>query len=196
MKKQRITSGSRRRAWTIGAAAALALAGWAAAETPATNRVSQTDLEAFQIISQRNIFNQNRTARRYETEAAAAVDSFALVGTFKYPKGDFAFFDGTSAEYRKVLRTSGAIAGYTVTAITPAGVQLERGGQRVAMKVGAHMRRVAEGAWQLAANGSRTTNAAGGASALALPARKSEISGGEASDVLKKLMQRREQELK
>ena len=39
----------------------------------------------------------------YSRSAARIVDSFSFVGTMSYAKGTFAFFDGTSPDFRKVL---------------------------------------------------------------------------------------------
>ena len=119
------------------------------------NQFRQTDCSAFRIISERNIFDQYRVARRHATDRQKPItpvqsgDAFSLVGTMSYGKGDFAFFDGTNSEYRKIVRPEGAIAGYKVTEITPQRVKLESSGQQIEMKVGAHMRRDDESMWQL-----------------------------------------------
>jgi hypothetical protein len=161
------------------------------------------DFSAFQIIAQRNIFDPDRyphasgVPQRHSTSRAAP--SFSLVGTMSYRKGMFAFFDGTSSDYRKALSEGGTIAGYTVTKITLDGVQLQAAGKKVEMKVGGRMRQESEGVWQLGAQGESpatgvesedSTAAADETSASAAP------SSGEPNDVLKKLMQQREQELK
>ncbi len=39
-----------------------------------------------------------------------------------YAKGNFAFFDGTSPDFRKVLELEGSIADFKVIAITPKSV--------------------------------------------------------------------------
>ena len=115
----------------IWAVAALAMANGFAASAQETNRASQTDFSAFRVISQRNIFNLNRTARRERNRTQQVGDAFYLVGTMSYEKGTFAFFDGTGSEYRKILQNAGAIAGYKVVEITPTSVRLEIGGKQV-----------------------------------------------------------------
>ena len=166
-----------------------------------TNPLRQTDYTAFQIISQQNIFNQNRVARRRElrgvktTTPARLGDAFSLVGTMNYEKGDFAFFDGTNAEYRRIVQPAGTIAGYAVTEITPASVTLESNGQKFEMPVGTQMRRDDAGMWQLAA--ARELPATPTDSLVTNPAEPARSSSSEdVNDVLKKLMQKREQELK
>ena len=69
-----------------------------------------------------------------------------------YAKGAFAFFDGTSSDYRKVVQNAGTIAGYKVTEITPTAVKLANGDKQLVMKVGTQMRREEKGSWQLAAD--------------------------------------------
>jgi hypothetical protein len=71
------------------------------------------DFASFQIIGQRNIFDPNRVPhRRSSAPAARVVDSFSFVGTMSYAKGTFAFFDGTSPDFRKVLELDGSIADF------------------------------------------------------------------------------------
>jgi hypothetical protein len=196
MNANRTITRSAFRRWKTWAVAALALANGFAAPAQETNRASQTDFSAFRIISERNIFNLNRTARRRGRNRTQQVgDAFYLVGTMSYEKGTFAFFDGTGSEYRKVLQNAGAIAGHKVVEITPTSVRLEIGGKQVTMKVGAQMRHEDKGGWQLAANGELPQDPAATVDSAPSEA-SSENSSGEANDVLRKLMQRREQELK
>ena len=58
-----------------------------------------------------------------------------------YEKGTFAFFDGTSSEYKKALKLADAIAGYKVTNIAPNGVKLASGTNELDLSVGAQLRR-------------------------------------------------------
>jgi hypothetical protein len=184
------------RCWKIWAVVALAMANWFATPAQETNHVGQADFSAFRAISEKNIFNLNRTARRRgRNQTRQANDAFYLVGTMSYEKGTFAFFDGTGSEYRKILQKAGAIAGYQVMEITPTSVKLETGGKQVTMKVGTQMHHEDQGGWQLVANSELPVNPAEDV----VPAdgdTTSSSSSGEPNDVLKKLMQRREQELK
>jgi hypothetical protein len=110
-----------------------------------------------------------------------------------------AFFDGNDSDYRKVLAPDGVIAGYKVVEITLRGVKLEAAGKPVAMKVGAQMRQESKGEWQLAVPGELSINTTGNETPAAdgtpganpRPAAKS---SDEPNDILKKLMQQREQE--
>jgi len=117
----------------FGFAIWLGLAFWSAAflsssAAPATNSMSRYDYSAFKLINERNIFNTRRSPRyvpsdRRETRRTRS-ESFALVGTMRYEKGLFAFFDGTRSDYRKVLKQDETIAGFKITGIEPSHVTL------------------------------------------------------------------------
>jgi hypothetical protein len=188
-----------RAAWV----AAFLLAGFFLSAEQADRSVT-ADFSPFQIIAQRNIFDPdrrpgtNRGSRRRSTPRAV-VPAFSLAGTMSYRKGLFAFFDGTSSDYRKVLQEGGTIAGYTVTKITLDGVQLQAAGVKIEMKVGGQMRQESEGGWQLdaqaelPATGMDDENSTSDSDETFAPGAPS---SSEPNDVLKKLMQQREQELK
>jgi hypothetical protein len=133
--------------------AVLTLAGWIAAALPAPAEPSTPpDFSSFQIVSQRNIFDPNRTARSRSGSRRAsqpATDSFSLVGIMSYEKGAFAFFEGTSPDYRKVLKPEGDIAGFKIAAISPGAATLSTGTNETVLKVGAQMRRDDTGRWEV-----------------------------------------------
>jgi hypothetical protein len=114
-----------------------------------------------------------------------------------YEKGTFAFFDGTSSEYKKALKLADAIAGYKVTNIAPNGVKLVSGTNQLDLSVGAQLRREEDGPWLL--SGQSTSYAATPAStstnAAATTSTGSDTASGSAeSDIIKRLMQKREKE--
>jgi hypothetical protein len=114
-------------------------------------------------------------------------------------QGMLAFFDGNDPDYRKVIAPGGNIAGYKVVEITLRGVQLASTNKPVVMTVGAQMRQAAKGEWQLAGAGELPAATAGNEAAATdeTPAAVPDSgSANEPNDVLKKLMQQREQELK
>ncbi len=196
----------------------LALANGFFTAAQSNNVASPTDYASFsRFITERNIFDPNRYPRNARdgrtrtttrpTRTQKAAPAFTLVGTMAYEKGLFAFFDGNNAELRKVLPASGDIAGYTVTEVTLTGVRLETADKKetVQMKIGEMMRQEGDH-WKPAGTGvldnspnagesdpAATTedSATNPGSAPAAPA-----AAGPANDVLKKLMQQREQELK
>ena len=117
------------------------------ASISANTNATGTSLESFRIISERNIFNQNRSsrsARREETaeRRAPVVQSISLVGTMSYAKGDFAFFEGTRPEYKKPVKIGDWIAGYEVKEIKPDGVKIANETNHFEIRVGQQLRRV------------------------------------------------------
>ena len=176
----------------------------AAQTTNAPAATNATAYSSFQIIVERNIFDPNRyahTSRGRKRAISKSAPSFSLVGTMNYRNGMIAFFDGNDADYRKVLSPDGVIAGYKVVEITQRGVKLEAAGKPVEMKVGAQMRQEVKGEWQLAESGELPAIAATATNEAAATdetsaASTAPSSADEPNDVLKKLMQQREQELK
>jgi hypothetical protein len=159
------------------------------------------DYAAFKIIVDRNIFDPNRYPRRGPLTVRStprSFDALTLVGTMTYEKGTFAFFDGTSSEYKKALKLADAIAGYKLTNIAPNSVKLASGTNQLELSVGAQLRREENGPWLLAGQStsyaatpaSTSTNAAATTTTTGSEA----ASGGAENDILKKLMQRREKE--
>lgn len=210
----------------LWAVAALVMVNPLLASAQPSNGAAQLDFSSFKIIIERNIFNPNRSARsvrsgRRESRKLARTESFSLIGTMSYEKGLFAFFDGTRSEYRMVLKPEDAIAGYKVANITPNHVKLASGTNELEMRVGMQLRREEGGEWLLTARteppGSSPgqTTVASSRSETDVTDTESEaglteaepdtivtnaapgaVSTGGESDILKKLMQRREQELK
>jgi hypothetical protein len=180
-----------------------------------TNSSSVNNTDDFGIIAQRNIFNPYRSGTRIQTfrpdkrpTTPRQTPYFALVGTMSYPKGVFAFFDGTSTDYKKVLAQGATINGYTVAEIAPNGVKLATtNGSPIEMKVGTQMR-YENGAWKLP-EGMGSSGDSGASATSGVAASPEENSGGstavtapeetppsaEGNDVLRKLMEQRQKEL-
>jgi hypothetical protein len=171
-------------------------------QVEATNSTpASLDYAGFKVIVDRNIFDPNRVPHLAagSVRKPRTVDSLTLVGTMSYEKGTFAFFDGSSSEYRKALRMADTIAGYKLTNIAASAVKLASGTNMVELPVGAQLRREEDGPWQVSsppatyADSAPSAPASGSATAASsgsLPAAPS----GPDSDVLKKLMERRAKE--
>jgi hypothetical protein len=169
--------------------------------TGTNNGPATLDYAAFKVIVDRNIFDPNRfphSGPRPIASKPKSFDSLTLCGTMTYEKGTFAFFDGTSSEYKKVLKLTDSIAGYKVANIAPNSVKLVSGTNELELSVGAQLRREEEGPWLLSSQStsyaatpaSTSTNALATSTATSADA----ASGGAESDIIKKLMQRREKE--
>jgi hypothetical protein len=165
--------------------------------------LARLDYSAFKIIVDRNIFDPNRFPRRPGEpgirQAPRAVDYLTLVGTMSYEKGTFAFFDGSSYEYKKALKLTDVIAGYKVANIAPKGVRLAAGTNELELSVGAQLRREEDGPWLLAGQSrsyaATSASASTNAAATTTTASSDAASGGAAeSDIIKRLREKREKE--
>jgi hypothetical protein len=178
----------------------------AAASCPAqpSNAPPGVNYSAFKLITERNIFNPRRRAQnvRAVEQPAATVDSFTLVGTMSYEKGPFAFFEGSDAGLRKVAKVSDAIAGYKVTDIAYNSVKLVAETNEVQLAVGMQMRREDNGPWQVvnareyapAGAGKGTNSTASVTASGDDPPSSASAPAGADDPVMRRLMQRREQE--
>lgn len=159
--------------------------------SPGTNSSGGAlDYSAFRLVVNRNIFDPNRVPHSGpSTTQPKTVDAFTLVGTMSYEKGIFAFFDGTRSDYQKVLKPEDTIAGYKVLAISADSVKLMMSTNNVVeLSVGTQMRRREDGSWERQAKSETyAASSASNSSSEAAP------SGAE-SDVIKKMMLRREKE--
>jgi hypothetical protein len=168
-----------------------------------------TDYSAFsRFISARNIFDPNRYAKigsrprprpRPYTYSKSA-PTFSLVGTMSYGKGLFAFFDGNDSDLKKILKVNGEIADYTVTKISPTVVTLQSADKKqIELRVGDLMRQES-GHWELAGQGEVPTGTSSpisgnGETPAAAENNSVPSTGNSAADeVLKRLMQQKEQE--
>ena len=156
------------------------------------------DFKSFSIVAERNIFNPNRSARgeparppRSESEKRVRTDFLSLLGTLSYEKGRFAFFEGSSSDFKKVVQPDERIAGFKVASVAPNCVRLEgANGEKFDLCVGMRMSRREEEAWRVveapgepSGSSPREPGSSGAGSA-----------GGAEDDVIRKMMQRREQE--
>jgi hypothetical protein len=177
---------------------------WAADDGAITNAAvsTGTTFESFRIISDRNIFNQNRSPRSARRDSQrsrppAVVQVLALVGTMSYEKGDLAFFEGTSAEYKKPVKPGEKIAGYEVKEIKPSCVKIANEKQEFEIKVGQQLRRENEGEWQISTSTSRVASTSGSSNSSEGASAAATSSSGNASEdeALKRLMEKRAKEI-
>ena len=209
-----------------------------------TNSPPSQEYQAFKVIAERNILNPNRRPGLVEgpppkVEKQSKTEAFALVGTLIDGGEALAFFDGSDAQYKKVLKPTEVIAGSKVLEISIEEVKLESEGNEVKLPIGMQMKRKDADPWQLIAvtaafdsisgssDSSRSESARGdsgrfdsrrsdtrrsysrridGSSGQSLTSASSSetstsdtqpasTSSGDADEVLKRLMQKREEEL-
>jgi len=155
--------------------------------------------DSFRVIVERNIFNPTRVGRtRDREEKAPRVDTIALVGTMQYDKGVVAFFDSPDAAFRKTLREGQSVGDFKVQKIAPNEVELIRDGKPISLRVAQQLRRPEGGDWSVTA--AEPPRDATGAAATAggrppEPAEPPPIPA-DASDVVKRMMEQRQKQLK
>lgn len=134
-----------------------------------TNRApAALDYSSFRLIAERNIFNASRSGGRVvttrEVRRPVRVDTITLVGTLEAENGPVAFFDGSSAEYRRAVKPGGRIAGFTLAAVDFHGVQLRASETPLELRVSQSLRREDGGEWKLSTGGALTVAAANSSS--------------------------------
>ncbi len=139
------------------------LAAWLAAQSflagAQTNSAdAPVDYSSFsKFIADRNIFDPNRIAHEPNTPARVAhpavrvPDSFSLVGIIGYGEGRlagvYAFFDGSSLQYRKSAQLNDSIANFKISAIGPDSVTLVSGTNQTVLRIGEQLRDAGGGHW-------------------------------------------------
>jgi hypothetical protein len=181
------------------------------------------DYPSFKIVIDRNIFDPNRRkggvpSKPKDGGAPKPVEeTFSLTGILSSGKGTFAFFDGSSSSFRAAFQTKASIGGCKISKISPPDqVELEVAGKKVELGIGMMMRRQDGGPWKLGGmsdsssgsswssrektsvfgDSSPRTRAFGAPSADAGDSDSPAAAPGGMSEALKRLMQKREQELK
>lgn len=89
---------------------------------------------------------------RQAPEVPPKIESFSLVGALlSEVTGTNAFFAGTDSRYNTVLSPGESIAGHTIVQLVPDSVTLETNENTINLSIGMQMKRIGEGSWQLIA---------------------------------------------
>lgn len=123
-----------------------------------TNAPAPASFSEFQIISDRNIFNSNRYARSgprtYTPRPTRRTTSFTLTGIMSYGEGEtpgtYAFFDGSSTDFRQALQRGGTIANFKLSRVTLDSVTLQSDTNQFVLQIGYHLRLESPGHWVIA----------------------------------------------
>lgn len=175
-----------------------------AATAPAVARpdlsiVPTATFDVFRLVSERNIFNPNRTGRRERTteEKVPTVDVISLVGTMESDRGLRAFFEGSDPSYRRALRVGESVDKFKVTQITASSVDLERDGKSLSVRVGQQLRRPEGADWNLVGEdvARREAQARAATEGRVDPTAPPVIPAG-ASEIEKRMIERRMKELR
>ncbi len=176
-----------------------------------TPKALALDYPSFRMVSERNIFNADRTRRTSRSYGsgprppAVQVTSVSLVGFLGSQQGDRAFFDGSSSTYRKAVKVGETIGDFKLSAVSPNGVVLETGERKISLKIGEQLRREESGPWKTSEGpstaASSSTNSSPETAEVtaadgdgAAPAESAGGNNAAADDVLARLLKKRQQE--
>ncbi len=159
-----------------------------------TNSPAGDAYAAFKLVWERNIFDPNRRPfrpRDPSTERPRRRDVMTLVGTMISELGSYAFFDGNTSDARKVLKPGNEIGTYKIADIAMQGIKVRNGTNMMDLTLGGEITREEGQAWQIARGRGMPVTKVDQPAAL-----PTALSSVEESDIVKRLMQKREQELK
>ena len=174
--------------------------------------------ESFRLLHSRNVFDPDRRPVRPANAASNApvgrADYLALTGTLIDNDKTYAFFSGSRADFNKVLSVRDKIANATITQITPNNIVVERGGKSVNVLVGQTVPLDDKSVPGAAPSNFAEVTATGidrpaGTGDIALPSSAASPAPGAAptagtakssasspEEIMRKMMERRKQELK
>lgn len=165
-----------------------------------------TDLNIFDPDRQPRVRGESRPAVKPKPVVPADAPELGLVGVISFARGTFAFFDGNASEYRKTLQSNAVFAGHTLSAITPQSVTLSESNRpTIQLRVGQRLRKDSEGNWQLVSGAggegfARSIGAGGGSNGGGANSPSAATTTTEdppgSDEILKRLLKKREQEMK
>jgi len=159
------------------------------------------EFSSFKVILQRNIFDPNRTPYRENSDQSRKprpnpqqIDRFTLLGVLINNGDALAFFEGTQTEFRREFKPGETIAGFRIAGISTEKVHLEKEGRKIPIPVGQGMSSTEGEDWVVS---SGTGPVVKDDSAKNVPSEnpaKDKAQDTDTSDLLKKMMERREKE--
>jgi hypothetical protein len=162
----------------------------APASSPAVATAPAGNLEAFVLLTERNIFNPNRTARTRTApeEKPVRTEEVALVGVVGFGQSTAAVFHSADPRLKGEAGPGGRLGEFTVVAVSPSAVELRAGERTFTLAVAQRLTRVEGGEWTASAAPVPEARSRTEAAPVEVPA--------NASEVLKRLMKQREKQLK
>ncbi len=174
------------------------------------NKITGPAFEEFQIVFEKNIFNPDRRSLSKGpitiAPPAPKVESNYLLGTLISNDGAYAFFENSGQSGDSVLKVGDDFCGRSILSINTSSIKLKEATQTIDLTVGMGLQRIADGAWTLAnspINIARNTNRKPGQESPDLKQDNNDASekstpdsaDNSSNDILKKLMERRKQEM-
>ena len=152
--------------------------------------------ENFQVIWERNIFNPNRRSGiknvpSFEPPETAPIEQIRLVGVLIQEGKALAFFEGSNAAWNGEWKTGDMIAGFTIREIRTHGVILYNEKSEIDLPVGSAMVKKDAPSWEISSAPMHYEKPRQSETKLSGHEKKDD----QTSDILKKLMERRKQEM-
>jgi hypothetical protein len=168
------------------------------------------DLATFRLISERNIFNPNRSKQSQtsgnrtdrSTRRTPRIETITLVGTLSYEKGYFAFFEGSLPGLSRAFTPGDVIAGFRIQEVLNDRILLTHNDSTTILPLRGQLRREDDAPWTVtdtptpeapSTPASATTDTPTDTTATSSTENQSERN---ADEVLQRLLERRQRELR
>lgn len=167
-----------------------------------SSRIQGVSFDKFRSLAEKNIFNPNRYGRSSRGDNTVEVkpvgDSISFVGTMDYAKGTFAFFDSNNSNFRKVIPVGGTVAEFTLKQISPTSIELTREGKpATTLTLTQQLSRPPEGGeWSVSTSALPISSPAASSDSSSKDSGAAPAIPADASDILKRLMEKRQKQLK
>jgi hypothetical protein len=163
---------------------------------------SVSGFESFRIVLERNIFDPNRRPLQpedFSVPKEPPADRVALIGVLISEGGAVAFFESPKPEYNLDVKQGETIAGFQVAGIRTDYLTLVRDGRQMELPVGSSLSKQDDGEWELSSeglpfSGSESTSISG-ETGVTEGSTETQSSGSSTSDLIRKLKERRRQEM-
>ncbi len=167
--------------------------------------------KTFHLIQTRNVFDPNRRPSRVEiptqrtstTKTRSRSNSLSLTGTMVTTGKSLAFFNGSRSEYSKVIGVGDSVADFKVAAINAMQVELEKDGKRTSIAVGSQLtlegstvETVSTEPGAPSDDAPETPTDATTTGAPNPPSAPAPAGSDDKNDVVRRMMERREKEMK
>lgn len=151
-------------------------------------------IDEYRLVWERNIFDPlrrepHREVRNYRKEEITPSDQIRLLGVLINGKESIMFFEGSHSSYNGQWKQGDIIAGFRIKKAHTNGVVLENKDKKIDLPVGSVIKKTNEEEWQIVSSSEYSVKTPESEK----PASTDSKDAG-ASDILKRLMERRKQE--
>jgi hypothetical protein len=152
--------------------------------------------DSYKFVRTRNVFDPSRVPGRAISSANKELDVgdlYTLTGTLQQENKAFAFFSGTKQS--KVIPLQGTLVGAKVVSIQNTKAELERDGKHITLQVGNQLRIQDDGTMEVVSNSESSAEISSTSSDAKSSSHTVPATSGETSDLIKKMIEKRQQEL-